>query len=87
MSAALQYEQGARDEIPAAVATATERVTAGMSSRLCLLVQRVEQSLYVSAMITVDPFERYCVADGKDSKANSVNIIGISGLGLTSPSQ
>ena len=46
MRAAHQYEHGARDEIPAAVATAAESVRGGMSSRLCLLVQWTAQSLY-----------------------------------------
>ena len=60
MRAALQCEHGARDEIPAAFVTATERGRAATSSRFSLVVEWADQTSYISGMITADRFERLC---------------------------
>ena len=54
MRAALQCEQGARDEIPAAFATATKRGRAPTSSRFSLVVEWVDRTSHISVMITAD---------------------------------
>ena len=74
---ALQHEQGARDEPPSCCCDWNRKSGSSTVHTYSRLVEWAAHSSYVTAMITVDSFERYCGPDAEDSKANSRNITGV----------